>query len=85
MLEELTSEELSRWQALFALEPWGGAREDLRVGLLASLLHNAWFSGGTRRPHDWFPNLEQDRPQQTPHEAAAAARRWVQQTGGVVR
>lgn len=88
MLDELDSEQFSRWQAFFQLEPWGGAREDLRAGLLASLHHNAWFKGANKRPDDWFPNLKSgdpDEPTQTPQQAAAKAKAWVQAQGGEVR
>jgi len=83
VLAELTPERLAFWHAFYDLEPWGGARDDLRAGLVASLLNNAWFKS-TKTPADWFPNLGESRPTMTPQEAAAKAKAWVQATGGKV-
>jgi hypothetical protein len=96
MLAELSSAEYEEWYQFWLISPWGGAREDLRAGLVASEQHNAWYQGEKVRPDDYFPNLkddaaadaprqapEPDTPQ-TPQELAATLREWATMTGGKV-
>ena len=41
LLERMSAVELDMWQAYAAIEPFGEARADLRMGILASVIANA--------------------------------------------
>ncbi len=56
----MTAGQVAEWEAFFALEPWGGLRDDLRAGkLCAAVVNAAPFRGGgpARMPADFFPTL----------------------------
>lgn len=48
MLDEMTADELLRWAAYYAVEPFGEDRADLRVGILSSMVANAFGSKKTK-------------------------------------
>ncbi len=62
MLERfpLTSTDITEAEAYYSLEPFGGVRDDLRFGLLLSLMHAQ--GKGKDTPHttwwDWCPNAD---------------------------
>lgn len=52
----MESRELLEWMAYFTLEPWGQVQEDLRAGVVASMVANASMgSGKAIQPGDIFP------------------------------
>lgn len=52
------------WLAYWQLEPFGGARDDLRAGLVAAVAANSAFGRAkgarTYKPSDFFGNLKDD-------------------------
>jgi len=50
---------LTAWHFYFLQEPFGPVQDDLRAGVIASFLHNAW-SSKTLYPSDLFPSLKPD-------------------------
>lgn len=40
MGQRMTAEELGEWEALYAAEPWGPARDNLHAGIIASAVTN---------------------------------------------
>lgn len=90
LAERLSAAELSELMALSRLEPWGEAVEDLRVGLLASIILNLF-----RKPHeqltplDCCPDYEGTRKrnkgvdlsEMTPAEVREAARTMAEALG----
>jgi hypothetical protein len=65
MLAGMTAGQVAEWEAFFALEPWGGLRDDLRAGKVAAAVVNANpFRGGgaARMPSDFFPTLAEAQP-----------------------
>lgn len=59
--------------ALYAIEPWGEFRADLRSGVAAAALCNMWIAKGRRyQPADFV--FETVKPPQTPEEQRAILR-----------
>ena len=48
--EEITVAQFLEWQAYHALDPWGEYRDDLRMGVLASILVGAFGRGRPPKP-----------------------------------
>jgi len=70
----LTAEEFHDWAELYAAEPFGDVRSDLRMGILAATLSNRWRgrSEEAQKPADFMPFLDPDDPlEQTPMDEAA--------------
>lgn len=63
----MTSMELAEWEVFAELEPFGPAREDLRAGVIASMLG---AKGATAEK--FFPNLRRLRRDNTLEEDLAA-------------
>jgi hypothetical protein len=64
MLAGMTAGEMAEWEAFFALEPWGGLRDDLRAATVAATVANsAPFRGPGkgRKPADFFATLAPPR------------------------
>jgi hypothetical protein len=62
MLAEISSAELTEWQAYYDLEPFGDMRGDLRAGIVASTIANVM--GDPKKPmspSDFMPLLK-DKP-----------------------
>lgn len=57
MLREMTSSQLTEWQAFFGLEPWGALIEDHRAGTVAAATANPHLARHVRQltPRDFFP------------------------------
>ena len=65
----LTVQELEKWQAFFALEPWGYKVETHRAGVMTATLAN--FIGGLEghhalKPSDIFPDRQSTTEYKTP-------------------
>jgi len=65
LLKNISSRELTEWEAYYKLEPWGEDREDLRMGIISSTIANVnrGKGGRTYKPSDFIPKF--DRPRQT--------------------
>ncbi|HVS37202.1 MAG TPA: hypothetical protein VMS17_16690 [Gemmataceae bacterium] len=68
MLAAMTAREWWGWQVYGALEPWGGRQDDLRCGILASLIANWSMDRDPKAkplvPADFFPGLKEDEPEE---------------------
>lgn len=85
LLEILTPQQLQEWEAFYELEPWGVYRDDLRNGVLCSLVFNALRGKGSRykAASDFvlkFGGVER----QDSKQMAATMRAWAVSTGGKV-
>ena len=70
MLSEITSAQFAEWMAYSRLEPWGEDRDDLRTGIVASVIANSNRGKGKKpyKPQDFMPDFE-------PEDEAAAIER----------
>jgi hypothetical protein len=70
MLGRMTSTQMAEWTAYFNLDPWGEERADLRMGILASLIHNmaGRVSKGNKRAADFMPKFNTEPKRQTAKE-----------------
>jgi hypothetical protein len=83
----MSAAELQRWWAFYQLEPWGEARGDMRMGILASALVNVWISKGQKTtPSDFIPDWHKapftPRPRQTARQMFAILKRGTAQVHG---
>lgn len=64
MLERMSAEELTEWQAYARIEPFGEDRADLRAGMVASMVGNVNLKKGAKpfKPADFMPFI--DKPDQ---------------------
>lgn len=60
MLAEMTSLQYAEWIAYSRLEPWGEDRDDLRMGIVASVIANSNRGKGQKpfKPQDFMPDFE---------------------------
>jgi hypothetical protein len=62
MLAEMSQRQFLEWMEYYALEPFGARQEDLRAGILGSILINGnphrRSSARTVKPQDLFPSLK---------------------------
>jgi hypothetical protein len=60
MLAEMSSRDLAEWMAYSRIEPWGEERDDLRIGILASMIANMFREKGKKayEPQDFILNFE---------------------------
>ncbi len=68
----IDSRELSKWRALWAIDPWGNDREDLRSGTISAAAANAGrltamaqgakLSGDWYKPRDFMPYSDPEKP-----------------------
>lgn len=64
----MSSTELTEWIAYYSIDPFGNYREDLRMGISASLAAN--ISRDSKRrpepftPQDFMPFIEKEKPNQ---------------------
>ena len=59
MLGEMTSAQFAEWMAYSRVEPWGENRDDLRIGILASMIANMFREKGKKpaKPTDFVLNF----------------------------
>jgi hypothetical protein len=65
LLARIGQDELFEWQAYYRIEPFGEWREDLRCGIVASTVANA-FRGKkskTFKPDDFMPKFGKGDPE----------------------
>ena len=65
LLNEISSKELSEWQAFYSIEPFGEERADMRSALVATVMANAWKDKKQRayKMKDFMLNFEPAEPQ----------------------
>jgi len=56
LLTRMSGQELTEWEAYYRLEPWGEERADLRSGVVAALISNAFRGKGgkVQKPQDFM-------------------------------
>ena len=59
--EEVDSAEYSEWLAFDQLDPIGGDREDLRMGILAATIARSAHPSADVRPVDFMPDFDGTR------------------------
>lgn len=68
-MRELTSWQISEWQAFYQIEPFGEERADLRAAIVASVTANANRDPKRRKrpymPVDFMPTFERPEPAST--------------------
>ncbi len=76
---EIDSLEFARWIAFFQRAPFGPVQEDLRAGLLASLIYNSNRERSARALHPWdfFPSIKPP-PKKTVREMMEMARAFAE-------
>lgn len=62
LLAELTSRQVAEWLAYAQVEPWGEDRADLRAGIVAATVANAFRRQDSRAftPQDFMPDFAED-------------------------
>jgi len=62
LLDRIDSKELTEWQSYYLIEPFGEERADLRSGVLASIMSNAWRGKNTpaSSPSDFVLKFGED-------------------------
>lgn len=65
LLSQISSRELSEWQAYFIVEPFGEYRADLRNAIVACVIANANRGKNARAftVSDFMPKFEAEKPQ----------------------
>ncbi len=73
LLARVSSRELSEWRVYAQMEPFGSLRADYRAGVLAALTANInrGEDAETVAPDDFFPELKEPEPEETPEERSA--------------
>lgn len=89
LLAQMSSRELTEWQAFFALEPFGEQRDDLRSAIVAATVANA-SRDAKRRPEpfevgDFMPRFEEEPEQAQAERVWAKVNQTMMMFGGVVR
>jgi hypothetical protein len=74
MLAEMTSAQFAEWLAYSRIEPWGEEREDLRIGIIASMIANMFREKGKKpaQPSDFILDFE-------PEDEDAKTQRMIEQ------
>ena len=88
LLARVSARELSEWQAYYTLEPWGEERDDLRAGIIASVVANVHRSKGgkTWKPSDFVLEFQpREREPQTEEQMMQMARLLNAAFGGEER
>jgi hypothetical protein len=58
LLNRVSSAELTEWMAYARLEPFGPHREDLRAGVIASVMATAPQGQPHPQPNTFFPEID---------------------------
>lgn len=64
MMRRMPRRMFRKWQAFFAMEPWGALQETHERGTLAMLIHNKDLRNrrDAKTPADFFPQLRRPKP-----------------------
>lgn len=75
----MTAREFASWEAFYRVEPWGEEREDLRMGIVCSVLSAS--RGQRSKPGDYIPQWwSAPKPAQTSDQILGVVRGWVAKT-----
>lgn len=86
MLARLDSRELTYWQAMYRIDPWGSERGDLQAGIVAATVFNVNRDKSTSAASPSDFRLEfGEKEKQTPEEMARAFEVFTVMAGGEVR
>ena len=79
MLSEITSAQFAEWLAYSRIEPWGEERDDLRTGILASMIANMFRDKGKKpaKPSDFILNFEPEDEQTRVQRMIESVRRTL--------
>lgn len=83
LMARMTCDQFDEWQAFYQLEPWGGHRDDWRIGILVAWIVKA-FTGKDVKPEDVFATLREER-ELTPEQLARQIEIRAMAMGAVVR
>jgi len=77
MLAEITSVQFAEWMAYSRLEPWGEERDDLRMGIVASVIANSNRGKNQKpfKPTDFIPSFEPVSDEEQVRRLLAKARK----------
>lgn len=77
MLAEITSVQFAEWMAYSRLEPWGEERDDLRMGIVASVIANSNRAKERKpfKPTDFMPSFEPVSDEERAAQLLAKARK----------
>jgi hypothetical protein len=76
--ERLTPDELAGWIALYAIDPWGEVRADIREAVIGSALLQPWARQSVK-PADLIPEYDQgDEIKHDQRLGVAAMKAFVQ-------
>lgn len=67
--------QFAEWMAYSALEPWGEERDDLRMGIVASVIANSNRGKNQKafKPQDFMPSFEPETEEQASARLQAKA------------
>lgn len=65
LLKSISARELTEWMAYYEVEPFGEARDDLRMGIICSTIANVNRGKGGRvfKPEDFIPKFNKPKQQ----------------------
>lgn len=80
----MDSREFAEWLAYYSLDPFGEQRGDLRAGIVASTIANAFRAKGSRlfRAGDFMPKFEADGEERDPEDLLAIVEQINAALGG---
>ena len=71
MYRDMTAEDLTEWEALYSIDPWGEERADLRIGILASLTDACHRTKGQPKPPSHYTPLVKQEEGIKPRQSLA--------------
>lgn len=88
LLAQMSSRELTEWQAFFSLEPFGELRDDLRSAIVAATVANS-SRDPKRRPDpfevgDFMPRFEEEPESERAERVWAKVNQTMAMFGGVM-
>lgn len=85
MLASMTWEQLLEWMEIDRIDPFGGKREDLRMGIMTSNIVNILLqvNAGKRRPKltkpsDFIPKFEEETKRSASRKPITSASEWAE-------
>jgi hypothetical protein len=83
LLATVSSSELAEWEAFYAVEPFGPEQEEIRAGIIATLLANQWRKHPVKIGQ-LFPSLKRESRWDTPEGQVELARFLCATAGGTI-
>jgi hypothetical protein len=85
-MDSMDSAEFTEWMAMYALEPWGSNRDDMRALYLAGMSVAPYAKGGKApKAREFFGHLWSQIPPQSDEEIEMYLRMWATACGGEVK